>query len=285
MSLRVAVLPFLFLFILILQIESKNEVANLTVTLSSDTFAAHEDVSCSYGVKLQLWFNKTVYETNRVYFTTPASSVTFSITNQNLNQLFNRGSNDCLDPGPKLIINNPNPPSCTILGGLVDVTIPDAIILTAMQFGLQDGTIYGADSICIDQQEYTISDPDTSFIGDYGPKFNDYAANDTLCGSQSKHYHQFCVDSEVDIDCGPVTQIIHFDESRPNEIIHNARWESGLNFNMDINVSSITCAPTMSPTTAIPSSSPTHNPTQLPISNSPTFNPTISPSAGNTLYI
>ena len=68
------------------------------------------------------------------------------------------------------------------------------------------------------------------------------------------------MDSEVDIDCGPVTQIIHFDESRPNEIIHNARWESGANFNMDINISSITCSPTMSPTTAIPSSFPTISP-------------------------
>ena len=248
-------------FCLIVSVHSENDVVSLTITMDEGHYEIFGIWSgCTDGAIFQLYFNHTIYETSRVRIPGDASH-TFSIDAQGAYQLFNRGSSECIDPSPRLIIENPNPPC-------VDPITPDSITFSQLQLTTQDGTFYGANGFCIDQQQYIVSQ-------DYGPFFENYFVDDTVCGlpSESKHYDKFCVDSEIDIDCGPFRQIIYFDENRPNEMISNARWESGLDFDMNTNVScSSTSASTNSPTANDPSKSKT-----------PTIDPTVAPSRGMCL--
>lgn len=65
---------------------------------------------------------------------------------------------------------------------------------------------------------------------DYGPSIEHHVLDDAECGSSDEYLHIYahCIDEQLQ-DCGPPNQIVHFDTSKPNEYITNARWESGGN--------------------------------------------------------
>ena len=182
-----------------------------------------------------MWYNHTVYETGQGHV---GVGVSYVLTTGS--GLTNVGSSKCADPTPKLIMYNHGPNDWRA----------DAIVIDGVSFTTNDGTFYGIDGMCISTQLYTEG-------VDYGSKLDQNFVDNSICGPQGRNYHSFCIDNDL-TDCGPDKQILYFDESRPNEIIHDAIWAPGDNVNgLDLDISTITCTPTSSP---IPSISPTSNP-------------------------
>ena len=163
--------------------------------------ANHNSSWTSNDINVTLWFAKSIYQCT---FYQP-----------DINTLY---SCDASKASWTSIANNTNP--CNEYK--IMITNDDtwnAVIISSIYVNTSDGNFYGIDSWCVDSN--------TSGDG-YGRTRNfEWILNDTICGPNSIHTVNLCVDNEYPGDCGPSKQIAHFDIDSPNAFTHSF-WENGI---------------------------------------------------------